>query len=140
MIWHRKLRPAYATTLAIFALALLATFALVLAHYAALDLRREREAMLETYVQQAAESARAWTIVHGVDAVQADGTVVPIVELLPAGASGEVRLCRTTTGDGSQIIECRVTVVYGPRTVHRTLRWPCVPPATRHPATGPATP
>lgn len=137
---RRTCRPAYVVIIAIVGVAVIALFALVLARYALLDRSRERQAMLESYAQQVAQSGRAWTRLHGAELARRPVVVLPIEGLLPTGAAGRAELRQVESADGVAMVECRITLRRGRESLRRRVHWPLPDVSTTRPASGPARP
>lgn len=137
---RRTRRPAYVVIIAIVGVALIAMFGLVLARYALLDRSRERQALLESYAQQVAQSGRAWTCLRGAELSRRPMVVLPVEGLLPTGATGQAELRRIESANGVAMVECRITLRRGRQSLRWRVHWPLPDVSTTRPASSPATP
>ena len=116
-------RRAFVSVAVIITTGVLLMFVAVTARMAYLEMNRERTANLEAHAAQAILSARTWSEQAGrtldVNAV----ITLPIDDLVPRDCTGALEL-RLIQQDGVTMIDCRLTLVRGPRKLNRQASWP----------------
>ena len=99
-------------------------FTVVMARLAVLEFARERQAQLETCVDQVVASAAAWSRLHAAE-LRDDATVkLPLADVLPAGMSGAAELRRVDGKGGGALVECQITIERAGRRLVRRVEWP----------------
>jgi hypothetical protein len=116
-------RPAYILLVAIATLMVLVTVAVVVAKHAAVDIRRERTALLESAAEQVLQSARCWGRVHTEALNVAEAVTLPVDDYICPGMAGSVEL-RLRSGEGqASRIECRLELRRGRMRLTRLANW-----------------
>ena len=116
-------RRSYTLVILIVVTALVMMFVLVMARLTALEFVRQRQFTLQTWADEAVDSARDWGRLHAQELADDSAVRLPLNDLLPRGATDAVELQRGTSGDIT-VVRCRITVEQGRTRIRQAVAWP----------------
>jgi hypothetical protein len=128
----RSRKPAYALAVAIAIMLIIIGFAALLGQLAFEEIRRERQAVLETHADQLIASAQAWSR-RNATRLSESPIELPTGDLLPDGWTAMVRLSRYTDPAGGPLVSCEIEINAHARRLRRHVSWPL-------PSAAPSTP
>lgn len=114
-------RRAFATAISLLTLIVISAMLAITWEFAARSLKRERRMALETRVEAALQSARAWSRQHRDDLRQSGSIKLPIERIMPADATGELEL-QVDASQPMQVI-CKLALSLGGVDVQRVAHW-----------------
>ncbi len=121
---RRSDRAAFACTMTIMIAGVLLLLVVLLGRHGVHEIARQRSALLATQADLVLQSARDWSDTHSEQLRAAGAVELPLAGLLPAMATGRLELGYAESSDGLLLIECRLKITQGQRSVARHAYWP----------------
>jgi hypothetical protein len=88
------------------------------------EFARQRTALLERQAELILLSARDWSHAHDEELRAAGRVQLPLDDLLPPLATGQLVLRRGDSNEHPPLIECRLRITQGRRSAARHAYWP----------------